>query len=252
MNREQRVAETFVQLADTLVDDFDVIDFLHFLAARCVELLDVAAAGIMLAGQDGSLMTVAASDERARLLELFEVQADEGPCRDCYRLGAAVVNVDLADAKGRWPLFTPRAIGAGFTGATALPLRLRSHVIGSLHLFHTDAERLGEAALRMAQALADAAAIGIVHQRTVRRGEIVAGQLQQALTSRIVIEQAKGVLAERLQISTDKAFSLLRDGARTRNRLLSEFASDVVSGSAGAVEFLQQVAPMRARRRTQI
>ncbi len=251
MNREQRVAETFVQLADTLVDDFDIIDFLHFLAARCVELLDVAAAGIMLADQDDSLMTVAASDERARLLEIFEVQADEGPCRDCYRLGAAVVNVDLAGAGDRWPLFTPRAIGAGFTRATALPLRLRSHVIGSLHLFHTDTGRLGGAELRLAQALADAAAIGIVHERAVRRGEIVAGQLQRALTSRIAIEQAKGVLAERLQISTDRAFGLLRDGARARNRLLSELAGDVVSGSVGATEFLQQVAPMRARRRTQ-
>jgi transcriptional regulator with GAF, ATPase, and Fis domain len=251
MSREQRVAETFVQLADTLVDDFDVIEFLDFLAARCVELLDVAASGIMLGGQDGSLLTVAATDERARLLEVFEVQADEGPCRDCYRHGAALVNVDLAGAKGRWPLFTPRATGAGFTRATALPLRLRSHVVGSLNLFHADTGRLDEAALRLAQALADAAAIGIVHQRTVRRGEIVAGQLQQALTSRIAIEQAKGVLSERLQISPDNAFGLLRDGARARNRLLSELAGDVVSGSVGAAEFLQQVAPIRARRRTQ-
>jgi hypothetical protein len=196
MDREQRLAETFVELADTLVDDFDIIDFLQVLAARCIELLDVAAAGLMLAGQNGSLMTVAASDELARLLELFEIQADEGPCRDCYRLGTAVVNVDLDGARERWPQFTPQAIAAGFRSANALPLRLRSQVIGSLNLFHACAAGLGSAELRMAQALADAATIGILQQRSIRRGEVVAGQLQQALTSRIIIEQAKGDAGE--------------------------------------------------------
>ncbi len=127
MNREQRLAETFVELADTLVADFDVIEFLQVLAARCVELLDVAAAGLVL--------VVAASDERARLLELFEVQSDEGPCRDCYALATAVVNADLDGARARWPRFAPRAIEAGFSSANALPLRLRSQVIGSLSLF---------------------------------------------------------------------------------------------------------------------
>jgi ANTAR domain/GAF domain len=249
MDREQRLAETFVELADTLVDDFDVIDFLQVLAARCVELLDVAAAGIMLADPRGSLMTVAASDERARLLELFEIQNDEGPCRDCYRLGAAVVNVDLEGARERWPQFTPQAISGGFRSANALPLRLRSQVVGSLNLFHAGTGGLGEAELRMAQALADAATIGIVHQRTIRRGEVVAGQLQVALTSRIVIEQAKGVLAERLRISPDNAFEVLRGAARSRNRLLSDLARDITSGSADAAQLMQHVPAERSQPR---
>jgi hypothetical protein len=236
MNREQRLAETFVELADTLVDDFDVIDFLQVLAARCVELLDVGAAGIVLADQGGSLMTVAASDERARLLELFEVQNDEGPCHDCYRLGAAVVNVDLDGMRERWPQFTPQAIAAGFRSANALPLRLRSQVIGSLNLFHADTGGLDGIRLRLAQALADAATIGILQQRGIRHREVVAAQLQAALTSRIIIEQAKGVLAERLQISTDEAFTVLRSAARTRNRLLCDLAREIANGSAEAAQ----------------
>jgi ANTAR domain/GAF domain len=230
IDREQRLAETFVELADTLVADFDVIDFLQVVASRCVELL--AAAGLVLADAAGSLVTVAASDERARLLELFEIQNDEGPCRDCYRLEAAVVNVDLDGALESWPQFAPHAIAAGFGSANALPLRLRSQVIGSLNLFHSRPGGLGSEQLRLAQALADAATIGILQQRTIRHGEVVAGQLQAALTSRIVIEQAKGVLAERLQISTDDAFSVLRAAARSRNRLLSELAGDVANSAA--------------------
>jgi hypothetical protein len=244
MDREQRLAETFVQLADTLIDDFDVIDFLQVLAARCVELLNVAAAGIMLAGQGGLLMTVAASDERARLLELFEIQNDEGPCRDCYRLGTAVVNVDLDGARERWPQFAPQAIAGGFQCANALPLRLRSQVLGSLNLFLAGTAGLGEAELRIAQALADAATIGILHQRIIRHGEIVGGQLQLALNSRIVIEQAKGVLAERLQISPDDAFEVLRGAARSRNRLLSDLAWEVATGSTDATQLLRQ-APVK-------
>lgn len=249
MDREQRLAETFVQLADTLIDDFDIIDFLQVLAARCVELLDIAAAGIMLAGQGGSLMTVAASDERARLLELFEIQSDEGPCRDCYRLGTAVINVDLDGARERWPQFAPQAIAGGFQSANALPLRLRSQVVGSLNLFHTGTGGLGEPELRMAQALADAATIGILHQQLIRRGEIVTGQLQLALNSRVVIEQAKGVLGERLQISPDDAFEVLRGAARSRNRLLSDLARDVATGSADAAQLLRQAHVKRSQPR---
>jgi ANTAR domain-containing protein/GAF domain-containing protein len=244
MDRE-RLAETFVELADTLIDDFDVIDFLQVLAARCVELLDVAAAGIMLASPGGSLATVAASDERARLLELFETQADEGPCRDCYRLGAAVVNVALDGAVERWPRFAPQAIAAGFRSANALPLRLRAEVVGSLNLFHADSRGLDSADLRVAQALADAATIGILQQRSIRSRDAVAVQLQGALSSRVVIEQAKGVLAERLQIGVDDAFAILRGAARSRNLLLSDVARDVASGSASAAEFVRQASVMR-------
>jgi hypothetical protein len=247
MDREQRLAETFVELADTLTDDFDIIDFLQVLAARCVELLGVAAAGMLLADPDGSLVTVAASDERSRLLELFEAQNDEGPCRDCYRLGAAVINVDLDGAMERWPRFAPLAIAGGFRSANALPLRLRTQVVGSLNLFHDDAGGLGGAELRLAQALADAATIGILQQRTVRRSEVVAGQLQLALNSRIVIEQAKGVLAERLQISPDDAFEVLRGAARSRNRLLSDLAREVTSGAADMATLLRRACAGRVR-----
>src|ERR1700691_2134881 len=249
MDRERRLAETFVELADTLIDDFDVIDFLQVLAVRCVELLGVGAAGIMLAGQGGSLMTVAASDERARLLELFEIQNDEGPCRDCYRLGAAVVNVDLDGARGRWPQFAPQAIAGGFRSANALPLRLRSQVVGSLNLFHADTGGLGGGELRLAQALAGGATIRMLQPRPIRRGGRDGGQLQSALTSRVVIEQAKGVLAERLQISIDVAFEMLRPAARSRNRLLSELARDVASGSADVAQLLRQAPTQRSEHR---
>ena len=234
-----------MELADTLVADFDVIDFLQVVAARCVELLEVAAAGLVLADQSGSLVTVAASDERARLLELFEAQNDEGPCRDCYRLGVAVVNVDLEEARTRWPRFAPQAIAAGFGSANALPLRLRSQVVGSLNLFHAGPGGLGSEQLRLAQALADAATIGILQQRTIRHGEVAAAQLQTALTSRVVIEQAKGVLAERLQMSTDDAFGVLRTAARSRNRLLSEVAREV-AGSADAADIGPLLGPSSA------
>ncbi len=232
-----------MELADTLVAEFDVIDFLQILAGRCVELLDVAAAGLVLADHSGALVTVAASDERARLLELFEVQNDEGPCRDCYQLGAAVVNVDLAGARERWPRFAPQAITAGFHAANALPLRLRSQVIGSLNLFQVVPGGLGGQQLRVAQALADAATIGILQQRTLRNAEVIAGQLQTALTSRVIIEQAKGVLSERLRISTDEAFRVLRATARSRNRLLSDLAREVAGGTADAALLRQQSAP---------
>jgi hypothetical protein len=153
-----------------------------------------------------------------------------------------VVNVALGMAVERWPQFAPQAISAGFGSANALPLRLRSQVIGSLNLFHTGQGGLGGDELRLAQALADAATIGILQQRTIRHGEVVAGQLQAALTSRIVIEQAKGVLAERLHISTDDAFRVLRAAARSRNRLLSELATDVAS-SAGVGDIARLLGP---------
>ena len=231
IDREQRLAETFVELADTLVADFDVIDFLQVVAGRCVELLDVAASGLVLADAGGSLVTVAASDERARLLELFEIQNDEGPCRDCYRLAEAVVNVDLDGALEALAAVRPagdrRRVRLGQRAAVAAAQPGHR----ALNLFHSRPGGLGSEQLRLAQALADAATIGILQQRTIRHGEVVAGQLQAALTSRVVIEQAKGVLAERLQISTDDAFTVLRGGGslpqpaavRTRRRGRQQF-----------------------------
>jgi hypothetical protein len=243
VDRELRIAETFVELADTLVADFDVIEFLHLVTTRCVELVDVAATGVVLADPGGSLMAIAASDERARLLELFEMQNDEGPCRDCYQLGGAVVNIDLAAAADRWPHFAPRALDEGFRWASALPMRLRDQVIGALNLFDPANGGLSADQLRLAQALADAATIGILQQRSVRQSEVVARQLQVALTSRIVIEQAKGVLAERLQITVDAAFAVLRAGARSRNMLLSDLAREVTSSNASPADLARLLGP---------
>jgi transcriptional regulator with GAF, ATPase, and Fis domain len=229
--RERLLAAVFVELADTLVTGFDVADFLHGLADRCVQLLGVDAAGLMLADQRGSLEVIASSSEQSRLVELFQLQNDQGPCLECYRSGQPVSEVDLAAAGQRWPLFAPAAAGAGFAAVQALPMRLRDEVIGALNMFMHAPRRLDETALQVAQALADVATIGLLHERNLRHQEVLAEQLQGALNSRIAIEQAKGVLAERLGLDMGQAFSLLRDQARAQNRRLAELAGAVAGGS---------------------
>jgi transcriptional regulator with GAF, ATPase, and Fis domain len=232
--REQRLAETFVELADTLVADFDVVEFLHALANRCVELLGVQAAGLMLADQRGELRLVGASSEQARLLELFELEADQGPCVACYQAGTPVAETDLDPADARWPGFAARAQATGFRAVHALPLRLRSEVIGVLNLFSTAPGPLDRRNIRIGQAMADVATIGLLQQRAIRERQVLAEQLQGALNSRVLIEQAKGVLAERMGVDMDSAFRWLRDHARQRNRRLTEIAEDVITGRLGA------------------
>ena len=227
---EVQLADVFVEMADTLVADFDVIDFLHALAERCVQLLGVSAAGLLLTDQQGALQVVAASSERTRLLELFQLQTDQGPCVDCFRTGQSVSVTDLP-AAGRWPRFTAAAAEVGYAAVHALPMRLRDEVIGALNLFDTDPGPLDAGTLRIGQALADVATIGLLQQRAIRRRDDLTEQLQTALNSRILIEQAKGVLAERLQVHLDDAFALLRDSARRRNRRLSDLAQAVVDGT---------------------
>ena len=243
MTREQQLSEAFVEAADTLVDDFDVIEFLHTLAAHCVQLLDVDAAGLMLADKRGKLHASAASSESARLLELFELQTDAGPCVDAYRTAAQVVNADLRDSAERWPRFAEAARLTGFVSVHALPLRLRSTVIGALNLFSSQPGPLSGADIRTGQALADIATIGILAQRTVHQAELLAAQLQNALTSRIAIEQAKGILAERRQITVDEAFEILRRHARTHNLRLSELARDVAARSSTVAALLRAPLP---------
>jgi transcriptional regulator with GAF, ATPase, and Fis domain len=240
MTREQQLAEAFVETADTLVDDFDVIEFLHTLAQRCVTLLEIDAAGLMLADQRGKLHATAASAENARLLELFELQADAGPCVDAFRAGEPVVNADLHANEHRWPRFAEAAEAAGYVSVHALPLRLRSTVIGALNLFCTERSSLSDADVRTGQALADVATIGILAQRNLHQAELLTTQLQTALNSRVIIEQAKGVLAERHRITVDQAFALLRDYARSHNRLLSEVARDVALRNPAARELLEE------------
>jgi len=231
MTREHLLAEAFVEVADTLVDDFDVIDFLHTLAERCVQLLDVDAAGLMLVDQLGQLHATAASSENARLLELFELQSDAGPCVDAYRTGGPVVNADLHANAERWPRFAEAAELAGYVSVHALPLRLRTTVIGALNLFCSQPGALSEDDVRVGQALADVATIGILAQRNLYQAELLTAQLQKALTSRVIIEQAKGVLAERHKVSVDAAFTLLRQHSRTNSLHISDLARDVASGA---------------------
>ncbi|BCL17706.1 GAF and ANTAR domain-containing protein [Micromonospora sagamiensis] len=227
---EIAMSDVFVETADTLVDDFDVLEFLHVLTERCVQLLGVSAAGLLLTDQQDTLRVVAASSGRTRLLELFELQTDQGPCLDCFRTGRPVSVTDLP-AAGRWPRFTAAAAEVGFAAVHALPMRLRSEVIGALSLFDVQSGALDADRLRVGQALADVATIGLLQQRAVHRRDILTEQLQTALTSRVLIEQAKGVLAERLQVDVGAAFTLLRAEARRRNRRLSDLARAVVDGS---------------------
>ncbi len=230
-SREQLLASTFVDLADTLVADFDVIDFLHTLATRSVQLLDADAAGIMLADPQGGLHVMASSTEEARLLELYELQNNEGPCLDCFRTGLPVARDDLTAMRAVWPTFTQQLQHLGFHSAQALPMRLRDETIGALNLFRTQPGRLSEADLRIGQALADVATVGLIQERAIAAGELLATQLQTALNSRIQLEQAKGMLAQRTGLRMDQAFGLMRDYARSRNRRLSDVAVEIIAGS---------------------
>jgi transcriptional regulator with GAF, ATPase, and Fis domain len=225
------LSDTFVELTDTMVAGFDVIDFLHVLTDRSVQLLDVSAAGLLLADPRGELRVVAASSEAARLLELFQLQNDQGPCLDCFRSGQPVQAADLDVAAARWPRFAPAAQQAGFAAVQALPMRLREQVIGALNLFRAGSGVFDPADVRVGQALADVATISLLHERSMRHSDALNEQLQTALNSRVVIEQAKGKLAERLGVDMDQAFSLLRSYARNRNLRLSDLAQALVDGS---------------------
>jgi transcriptional regulator with GAF, ATPase, and Fis domain len=239
------LSDTFVELADTMVADFDVIDFLHMLADRSVMLLSASAAGVMLADPRGQLRIAASSNEAAGLLDLFQLQNEEGPCLDCFRTGQPVTATDLTDPGQRWPRFAAAATQHGFRTVEALPMRLRDQVIGALNLFRAAPGPFGMADLRLGQALADVATIGLLHERNVRRSEAVGEQLQAALNSRVVIEQAKGKLAERLSIDTDRAFVLLRDYARNSNQRLTDVARNFVT--SGTADFPPPPHPIPAR-----
>ncbi len=227
MPREALLTQTLVELADSLVEDFDVVDLLTLLADRCVGIVNVAAAGLMLASADGELRVLASSSEAMRVLELFEAQADEGPCIDAYRSGQPVVNVTIDEANSRWPRFAPKAADAGFQSIHALPMRLRGHSIGALNLFQSDEGRLDDADLAAAQALADVATITILAHRAALDAQVRNEQLTQALNTRIVIEQAKGVVAERAGVEMEEAFNRLRRHARRHNLRLTDVAHAV-------------------------
>ncbi|MEV5714578.1 GAF and ANTAR domain-containing protein [Amycolatopsis mediterranei] len=223
-DRERQVTRTFVALADTLVDDFDVAELLHTLVRSCVNLLDVAAAGLTLVDERGSLQVLASSTEQARLLELFQLGIDEGPCVECFATRAPVLVADLAEESARWPRFAAEASRQGFASVHALPMRLRKQIVGALNLFGERPGELGADDVDLAQGLADTATIGILQERAVRHGETLSEQLQTALNSRVTIEQAKGVLAVTGGLGMDGAFTALRGYARSHNLMLGDVA----------------------------
>ena len=224
-----QLAEVFVEVADTLVDDFDVIEFLETLTKHTAEISSAASAGLLLADAHGQLQYMAASAESVKLLELFQLQYQEGPCLDCFRTGTAVVNTDLHEAAERWPLFAPRAVTAGFHSVHAFPLRHRQKVIGALNMFSSHTGLLEQADVRILQSLADIATIGLLQERSIRSGEVLTEQLQSALNSRITIEQAKGVLARTHGLDVNAAFELMRSYARRNHHRLTDVAHEIVS-----------------------
>jgi hypothetical protein len=230
-----------VELADTLVENYDQIDFLHRLAERCVSVLGVSEAGVVLVGPEGQLRPLASSSERMHLMELIEVQREDGPCLDCWRSGEAVREDELSESRERWPRFTPAALEAGFLSAYAVPMRLREERIGALNLFANRTFGLIEPDEIIAQAMADVATIGILHERFIRQREEVSEQLRAAFNARIALEQAKGIVAEAMGTDVDEAFALMRGYTRRHRLLLSEVAGRLISRDL-AVEALQSSA----------
>ena len=227
-----RLADVFVEVADTLIGGFDLLEFLRLVTTRTAEIVRSDAAGLVLADEKGRLRFMAASDETTRLLELFQVQHDEGPCLDCFRAKEPVSNNDLAAARDRWPVFAPRAVAAGFRSVHAVPLRVRGTTVGALNLFDSNAGRLAVDDVHVVQALADVAAVGLMQARTIRRAEDLAEQLQHALNSRVVLEQAKGAVALFHRSDVAHAFELIRGHARRNNRKIGEVARSIIDDPA--------------------
>ncbi|MEU8898945.1 GAF and ANTAR domain-containing protein [Nocardia sp. NPDC048505] len=230
-SREGPLVEAFVRLADTLVADYDVVELCQQLVETCVRLLNATEAGLLLADHHGKLQVLAATSEETHLLELFQLESDNGPCLQAYDTGSPVPVDDLAAAAFRWPGFVRRGLDNGYLSVYALPLRVRAETIGALNLFGATTNALRPEDLRVAQALADVACVAILQHRILHRSESLNSQLRSALNSRIIIEQAKGVLAERGQLTMDQAFHRLRDYARTNDLRLVDLSAKVVAGS---------------------
>ena len=239
------MVKSLVEMADTLVDDYDIVDLLTGLANRCVSLLGASAAGVMLASPAGSLGLVASSSEAMRVLELFELQAQEGPCLDAFRTGEPVEHEYLEAGTGRWPLFSAAARQAGFRSALALPLRLREVTLGALNLLNVTPAPMAEADIIVARAFADLAALSISQHRASAEAQRLNEQLSAALTSRVVIEQAKGVISERADVDLAEAFSRMRAYARNGNRRLTDVARAAIDGTLDPLAWAPR--PPRAR-----
>lgn len=232
VEREAALVDAFAALADTLVADYDVVELLQTLVDTCVALLDVTAAGLLLADVDSSRLDLMAStSEESRLVETMQLAAEAGPCIECFRTGAIVSLPDIREARPDWADFRDRALEQGFRSMYAVPLRLRQSTVGTMNLFRDAVGELNERDTRVAQALADVATIGLLHERNFRANDLLRQQLQLALNSRVVIEQAKGVLAHTHDVTTDRAFALLRDYARSHRLPLAQVAQQLVQRS---------------------
>lgn len=229
--REGRLVDTFVTLADTLVVGYDVVDLLQTLVEACADLLDASAAGLMLADSRGELSVVASTSEKSRLVELMQLSSGNGPCVESFSAGQLVMIDDIETVASQWPEFYREAHEQGFRAVHAVPLRLRGSVLGTLNLFLTQTGRLTAEDASVAQGLADVATIGILQERAARENDIARDQLQHALNSRVVIEQAKGVVAQTKSVDMDAAFNMLRQHARSNNLNLRDVAEQVVSRS---------------------
>jgi len=229
--RERQLTTAFVTLADTLVADYDVVDLLQTLVDTCRDLLDASAAGIMLADSTGELAVVASTSEKSRLVEMMQLSSGFGPCVECFRTGTSVTVSDVDDLGDRWPGFREAALEQGFHSVHGVPLRLRGKVIGTLNLFRAEAGAMSDEDLAVAQGLADVATIGILQERTIREADVAKNQLQHALDSRVLIEQAKGVIAYMRDVDMDAAFRTLRDYSRSNNLNLRDVAELVVNRS---------------------
>ena len=232
-SREHRVTSTLVHLADTLVAGYDDVEMFYNLVEGCTEVLPVEHAGLLVADPIGDLHVVAATSEVTHLIELLQIQNEQGPCLDAYRSGQLVESgpIDGSEARERWPVLTEAARDAGFGSITALPMRLRDRILGALNLFRIEAEPLSRDDLAVAQAFANIATISILQARASHDAREVIDQLQSALDTRVVIEQAKGYIAQHSQLTMDEAFSRIRVYARSNNLLLRDVASGIVASS---------------------
>ncbi len=241
--RETQVLEAVVTLVDSLLDDFDVVDLLTDLTVRCSQLLDVAATGLLLADPLQQLRLLAVTSEQARELELFQLQADEGPCVDCYSTGQPVSVADLRVAVRRWPQFVPAALDAGFASVHAVPMRAAGIVLGAVGLFGTRHGELNKADLLVAQTLAHVACVAILQEHPPTP-DTVMPQLRSALAGRVVVEQAKGFLRESVNVSVEDAFRLLRTYAHTNDEHLTEVARRLMSDRAARPELVAAMAEL--------
>ncbi|MFB2580996.1 ANTAR domain-containing protein [Herbiconiux sp. P15] len=230
--REAELADTFVSLADTLVADYDIVDLLHVLVERTVHLLDGADAGILLPNGEGELEVVASTNERSHLIGLLQLGASEGPCVDAFVTGEIVAVTDIASTYARYPTFATSASSLGYQSMYAIPMRLREETIGSLNLFSDRTGAMDPKDTSIARALADVATIGILQERALRESDMAREQLQHALDSRVLIEQAKGVLSHTERVDMHDAFTMLRSRARSTGRRLSIVAQEVIDSAS--------------------